>query len=86
MQGLAGGRGLGGVWVHGKGSTCHIKEIPVLCRKGLLGENTALCPPLGKLGSVMSVSVHVHNNMFSCDDSNLIIYIRTIVQCVVLRV
>ena len=29
-KGLYGGCGLGGVWIHIKGSTCHIKEKPKL--------------------------------------------------------
>ena len=29
MQGSVGGYVLGGVWVHIKGMTCHIKELPV---------------------------------------------------------
>ena len=29
LKGIVGGCGLGGVWVHIKGSTCHVKDISV---------------------------------------------------------
>ena len=41
MQGLAGVHGLGGVWVHIKGLTCHIKEIPHYLRHRVGGGHHA---------------------------------------------
>ena len=77
-ESLVDGRGLGGVWVHINGLTCHIKEISVFnVQNNVLGieattyrlngpgENTdVMC--MYKCTCTCHVHVHLYNVLFEC--------------------